>query len=129
MESVSQLVWLYVKQRPFLKEVLRQGVVNHSALARRISAEAFGGAKQDAIKMALIRLSGKMDRLESDLEGKILAVLRKSSMVVKSKVAALRVRPVVLVLEGDVPARDAALRVDLLRRQDRRVPDVRPVRL
>ncbi|MEW6722166.1 MAG: ACT domain-containing protein [Candidatus Micrarchaeota archaeon] len=107
MESISELVWLYVKQRPFLKEVLRQGVVNHSALARRISAEAFGGGKEDAIKMALIRLSGKMERLESDLEGKILSVLRESSMVVKSKVAVViakreldEVRPLSLARSG-----------------------------
>ncbi|MEW6035215.1 MAG: ACT domain-containing protein [Candidatus Micrarchaeota archaeon] len=88
MESTSQLVWLYVKQRPFLKEVLRQGVVNYSALARKISIEAFGSArKQNAVKMSLIRLSARMSEVESDLEGKILSVLRKSSMVLKSKVA------------------------------------------
>ncbi len=88
MESVSQLVWLYVKQRPFLKEVIRQGVVNHSALARKIAIEAFGSAeKQNAVKMALIRMGKRMDLLESDLEGKILSVLRKSSMVMKNKVA------------------------------------------
>ncbi|MFN7991807.1 MAG: ACT domain-containing protein [Candidatus Micrarchaeia archaeon] len=88
MENISQLVWLYVKQRPFLKEVIRQGVVNYSALARKISMEAFGDErKQDAVKMALIRMGGRMDQLESDLEGKILSVLRKSSMVMKNKVA------------------------------------------
>ena len=69
MESVSQLVWLYVKQRPFLKEVIREGVVNYSALARKISIEAFGSAdRQNAVKMALIRMGGRMDLLESDLE-------------------------------------------------------------
>ncbi len=88
MESVSQLVWLYVKQRPFLKEVIREGVVNHSALARKISIEAFGSPRrQDAVKMALIRMGRRMDLLESDLEGKILSVLKKSSMVMKNKVA------------------------------------------
>ncbi len=88
MESISNLVWLYVKQRPFLKEVIREGVVNHSALARKISLEAFGSTKQEnAVKMALIRLSKRMERLESDLEGKILEVLKDSSMVIKSKVA------------------------------------------
>jgi hypothetical protein len=88
MENTSRLVWLYVKQRPFLKEVIRQGVVNYSALARKISIDAFGSLrKENAVKMALIRLGGRMDQLESDLEMKILSVLRKSSMVVKSKVA------------------------------------------
>lgn len=88
MESTSELVWLYVKQRPFLKEVLRQGVVNYSALARRICADAFGSQKrQNAVKMALIRLGQRMDDLESDLEARILSVLKGSSMVLKSKVA------------------------------------------
>jgi len=88
MESTSELVWLYVKQRPFLKEVLRQGVVNYSALARRISADAFGSkARQNAVKMALIRLGGRMEEVESGLEERILSVLKRSSMVLKSKVA------------------------------------------
>ena len=88
MESVSQLVWLYVKQRPFLKEVIREGVVNYSALARKIAIEAFGDAgRQNAVKMALIRMGNRMDALETDLESKILSVLRKSSMVLKNKVA------------------------------------------
>jgi len=86
--SISQLVWLYVKQRPFLKEVLRQGIVNHSALSRRIAIEAFGSMKrQNAVKMALIRLGAKMDAVESGLEAKILGILKESSMILKSKVA------------------------------------------
>ncbi len=88
MKNISQLVWLYVKQRPFLKEVLREGVVNYSALSRKIAIEAFGDIKrQNAVKMALIRMGARMDMLESDLEGKILSILRKSSMVIKNKVA------------------------------------------
>ena len=86
--EIAQLVWLYIKQRPFLKEVLRQGVVNYSALARKIAIEAFGSTKKEnAVKMALIRMGNKIELLESDLEGKILSVLKKSSMVIKSKVA------------------------------------------
>lgn len=87
-ESVSELVWLYVKRRPFLKEVLRQGIVNHSALARKIASEVFlDESRTGAVKMALIRLSAKMGRSEEDLEGRILEVLRRSSMVIRSKVA------------------------------------------
>ncbi|MCI0504274.1 ACT domain-containing protein [Candidatus Micrarchaeota archaeon] len=93
MGSISELVWLYVKQRPFLKEVLRQGVVNHSALARKISTEAFGTAKrQNAVKMALIRLGGRMEKTDDDLEARILSVLKRSSMVLKSKVAVVIAR-------------------------------------
>ncbi|MBU0526952.1 MAG: ACT domain-containing protein [Candidatus Micrarchaeota archaeon] len=88
MENISALVWLYVKRRPFLKEVMRENVVNYSALARKISIEAFGDVKyENTVKMALIRLSKKIEKLESDLEGKILFILKNSSMVIKSKVA------------------------------------------
>ncbi|NYZ74097.1 ACT domain-containing protein [Candidatus Micrarchaeota archaeon] len=89
-ENISQLVWLYVKQRPFLQEVLREGVVNHSALARKISIEAFGSTKkQNAVKMALIRLGTRMEQLDSDLEARILRILKKSSMALKTKVAVI----------------------------------------
>lgn len=88
MGSISELVWLYIKRRPFLKEVLRSGIVNYSALARKISLDAFGNLEhQDAVKMALIRLSSKIEKLETDLEGKILSVLKKSSMMIKNKIA------------------------------------------
>jgi hypothetical protein len=87
MAKTSELVWLYVKRRPFLMDFLRSGTVNYSALARSISSEAFGGKAQNAVKMALIRLSTKMDKEEAGLAGRIRAVLRKSSLVAKSKVA------------------------------------------
>ncbi|MBU0532422.1 ACT domain-containing protein [Candidatus Micrarchaeota archaeon] len=89
-QNISELVWLYVKRRPFLKEVLREGVVNYSSLARKISIDAFGDLKhQNAVKMALIRLSSKMEKLETDLEEKILALMKKSSMTIKNKVAVI----------------------------------------
>lgn len=82
------MVWLYVKRRPFLKEVLRENIVNYSALARKISLEIFGNLEhENAVKMALIRLSAKMEKIESDLEGSILNLLKNSSMLIKSKVA------------------------------------------
>jgi hypothetical protein len=39
------------------------------------------------VKMALIRMAGRMGRVEDDLEGRVLGILGKSSMVIKSKVA------------------------------------------
>lgn len=90
MENISSLVWLYVKRRPYLKEVIREGVVNYSALARKISIEAFGDVgKENAVKMALIRLTKKMEELESGIEGRILRLLKSSSMLIKSKVAVI----------------------------------------
>jgi aspartokinase len=89
MENIAHLVWLYVKRRPVLKDALRENIVNFSALARKISIEAFGGRHENAVKMALFRLSKKMEKVESGLEEKILGILKKSSMVVKTKVAVI----------------------------------------
>lgn len=87
-QNISELVWLHVKRRPFLKEVLREDIVNYSALARKICIDAFGDLGHEAaVKMALIRLSKRMEKLEADLEESILALLKRSSMVIKSKVA------------------------------------------
>ena len=87
-QNTSELVWLYVKRRPFLKEILREKIANYSALARKISVEAFGNKKKEnAIKMALVRLSAKMAEKEEDLEGKILKILQGTSLTIKNKVA------------------------------------------
>lgn len=89
MEKISELVWLYIKRRPFLKEIIRDGIVNHSALARKISIEALGSVRyENAVKMALIRMGTKLEKSEMQLESKILGVLKKSSMVIKNKVVA-----------------------------------------
>ncbi|VVC02915.1 ACT domain protein [Candidatus Bilamarchaeum dharawalense] len=87
MRKVSELVWLYVKRRPFLKEIIRDGAVNFSALARKISIDAFGNKKnQNAVKMALIRMNSRLAKVEDSLEDKINYLLKKSSMVIKNKV-------------------------------------------
>jgi aspartokinase len=88
MESISELVWLYVKKRPFLKEILRERIANYSALSRKISREAFGSvSKQNAVKMALVRLSERLSEKEESLEEKILRTLKGSSVSILSKVA------------------------------------------
>ena len=88
MESTSELVWLYVKRRPFLKEILRERIANYSALARKISKDAFGTQKRaNAVKMALVRLSVRLSEKEESLEEKILLTLKRSSISIRSKVS------------------------------------------
>ncbi|MEK6981945.1 MAG: ACT domain-containing protein [Candidatus Micrarchaeota archaeon] len=107
-EKISELVRLYIKRRPFLKELIREGIVNYSSLARKISIELGMNKKENqfdrgsvktsqneksnlqfvnAIKMALVRLTQKNAEKEEDLEGKILNVLKRSSLTIRSKVA------------------------------------------
>ena len=86
--KISELVWLYVKRRPFLKEILRAKVVNYSALARKISVDALGNRKYvNAVKMALQRLSRKLEKKEESLEEQTIALLKKSSITIRNKVA------------------------------------------
>jgi hypothetical protein len=88
MTTTAELVWLYVKQRPFLKESIIDGTVNYSALARRICLEAFGNTKkQNAVKMALVRMGRKIDTVQDSLEKRIVGVLKKSTITIKNKVA------------------------------------------
>ncbi|MFA5049867.1 MAG: ACT domain-containing protein [Candidatus Micrarchaeia archaeon] len=87
-ENISNLISLYVKRRPFIKESLRDGIINYSSLARKISYELYGNhSKTGAIKVALQRLSKKLIEKEEDLEQKILAVLKNSSLDIKNKIA------------------------------------------
>lgn len=87
-ENISNLISLYVKKRPFIKESLRDGIINYSSLARKISYELYGNFnKTGAIKVALQRLSKKLIQKEEDLEEKILKVLKDSSLSIKTKIA------------------------------------------
>lgn len=87
-EKISELVWLYVKRRPFLKEIIRLKVVNYSSLARKIAIEALGDRKYvNAVKMALQRLSRKLRKNEENLEVQVLSVLKRSSISIRNKVA------------------------------------------
>ncbi len=86
--KTSELVWLYIKRRPFLKSSLSDGIVNCSALARKIAYDALGDSgKEDAVKMALVRLARKFHAQEDSLEARILKVLKGSSLSVRSKVS------------------------------------------
>ncbi len=88
MERISEAVWLYIKRRPIVKAALRDGIVNHSALARMLCHEmGLPDDKFDAVKVALTRISKKVAEREIDLEEKVIGLLRKSSISIQTKVA------------------------------------------
>ncbi len=87
-QKISELVWLYIKRRPFIKELVRAGIINNSALARKICNEIYGGERNmQAVKMAIIRASKKLTAAQEDLEYKVLSLLKNSSLSIKTKVA------------------------------------------
>lgn len=88
MERISEAIWLYIKRRPIVKAALRDGIVNHSALARMLCHEmGLPDEKFDAVKVALTRISKKVAEREIDMEEKVVEVLRKSSINIQTKVA------------------------------------------
>lgn len=107
-EKTSELVWLYIKRRPYLKEVLRSHTVNYSALARTLSADIFGRRKNTtAVKAALMRIAEKLAHSEESLEEMVLKVLKDSSITITTKVAVVistmpleRLRPLSFVKSG-----------------------------
>ncbi|MEW5996075.1 MAG: ACT domain-containing protein [Candidatus Micrarchaeota archaeon] len=88
MPRISEVVWLYIKRRPIVKAALRDGIVNHSALARTICRElGFPEKNFDAVKVALTRISKKVAEKEAGMEEKVLELLEKSSITIQTKVA------------------------------------------
>lgn len=93
MEKVSELVWLYVKRRPFLRETLREKLVNYSALARKIAVTVLKDKRRtSAVKMALVRIVEKMKRSDRNLEADIFNILNQSTITIRNKVAVVITR-------------------------------------
>ena len=88
MPSVSENVWLYVKGKPYLQEALERGIVNYSALAREIDNEMDGG-NFDAVKVALRRLKRRLGHESSNVEQKVLKVIRASRLEMRDKIAVI----------------------------------------
>ncbi|MBU0586086.1 ACT domain-containing protein [Candidatus Micrarchaeota archaeon] len=90
MPKTSELVWLYVKRRPYLKEMLKSGVSNYSKLARQICKDAFGtDSNFYAVKASLLRIGSKLKKKEMESEKNILHVLRGTSLSIRNKIAVI----------------------------------------
>ncbi len=90
MEKTSELVWLYVKRRPFIKEMLKYDLVNYSRLARRLCRDIFSSQSNFyAVKAALMRLGSRIRKKEGEMEGKVLEVLKSTSISIRNKVVVL----------------------------------------
>ncbi|PJB74401.1 MAG: hypothetical protein CO092_04565, partial [Candidatus Aenigmarchaeota archaeon CG_4_9_14_3_um_filter_37_18] len=59
--SVAEEVRLYIKNKPYIKESLEEGIVNLSSLARQIQKD-LGLKNFEAVKAALRRLSEGMKK-------------------------------------------------------------------
>ncbi|HKZ49236.1 MAG TPA: ACT domain-containing protein [Thermoplasmata archaeon] len=101
MPSIAKQVRDYISSRPSVADALRMGIVNHSALARRIAKE-LGIRRGEAVLAACRRYP--VDRIRGYREDAVKQVLQKSRIETRSKVSTITVAQGVDVLRrlGDV---------------------------
>ena len=87
--SVAAKVELYVSKKPYLKEALAEGVVNYSALARKICREK-GIESEDAVKAAVSRYEDHVSRQRKNRRSQVQKVLEDTSMEVKPGLEAVK---------------------------------------
>jgi aspartokinase len=85
MSTTSDLVKIYVKQRPYIKICLEKNILNYSATAREIKKRV--RADPDTIKTSLIRLGKQIRKKRKVSENKLISILKNSSIEVKNKIA------------------------------------------
>lgn len=87
--NITKTVELYVQSRPSLKDILKRGLVNYSALSRTIIIDLeLKKQNFDAIVTALRRLYEKFSR-ENKEESKIMMLLKHSKLEIHNKVVVI----------------------------------------
>lgn len=80
--SSAAKVEIYVSKRPYIKEALAEGIVNYSALARKICRDE-DLESEDAVKVALSRYEDHISREREERRSKVEKILEKTSMSVR----------------------------------------------
>lgn len=88
--SVAQAVRTYIDARPVVRDALAMGIVNLSALTRRIRDET-GLGSEEAVLVACRRYSPKT--AQPDYQAGIRKVLDKSKLEVRTRIATLALHP------------------------------------
>jgi len=86
--SISKEVTAYLKRKPYVQEAIEQGIVNYSALSRKI-AKDLGNISFEAVKSTLIRVANKIKKDKMNREQKIINLLKKADFSINNKVAAI----------------------------------------
>lgn len=94
--NITKVTEKYVNEHPSIKDCLRKGMINYSALTRKIAEDLNLDLKKnfDAILIACRRYFRKVKK-EDILEKKIIDILRQSKLEVKNKI-------IVVVVEKDI---------------------------
>jgi aspartokinase len=89
-QSTAQVVRDYIDSHPSIKDALKLGIVNLSALARRIMEEQ-GVQSEEAALIACRRY--ELDPKEKISEQEIIRVLHRSKIEIRTKVAIVTAKP------------------------------------
>lgn len=82
MSSASK-VELYVSKKPYVKEALAEGIVNYSALGRKICQEE-NIESLEAVKAALSRYEQHISQERKQRRNKVQKVLQKTTLEIKT---------------------------------------------
>ncbi|MGQ0537225.1 MAG: ACT domain-containing protein [Methanobacteriota archaeon] len=88
--STAQVVRDYIESHPSIKDCMRHGLINLSALARQIMKET-GVTSEEAALIACRRY--EMSARYPVNEDKVIALLQKSKIEIRTKVAIITARP------------------------------------
>jgi aspartokinase len=103
--TIAQDVRSYLRNKPYLLEALEKGIVNLSELSRQIQAE-LKTSNTSAVKAALRRFSGELQKHKQKREEKVLQLLRRSGIAVYD-------RKSVMITTKEIDAENG-MKVDLL---------------
>jgi hypothetical protein len=86
-KSTSELTIEYIKEHPYIKNCLKKGLINYSALARLISEE-LGIQKKSSKEAVLVAARRFRDKLKNEYktEEEIKTLLKKSEIEIKTKI-------------------------------------------
>ena len=87
MVNVTKLTEDYISEHPYVKDCLKQGLINYSSLTRQICSDVDLNLKKnfDAVLIACRRYFRKI-RSEATTEKKIVDILKNSKIEVKNKI-------------------------------------------
>ncbi len=89
--NITKLTEKYIQEHPSIMDNLKKGLINYSALARKIGKE-LNINKFDAILIASRRYASKL-KTQKTREKEIIEILKKSKFEVKNKIIAVILDP------------------------------------
>ena len=85
---MAQLVRETIQMRPSLLDALKMQIVNYSALARMLQTE-IGEGSLEAVKAAIIRVSGELEAESRLQEERVRDILKESVVRLQDKIAVI----------------------------------------